>query len=71
MSTGPALARHQFTSDETIKPGKSKEVSVLYLKPPVKTVDARSLKEKEKDSFTGRFVIARLQFSDGSVWQLP
>lgn len=67
--TNQELARHQFTSDETIKPGKSKEVSVLYLKPPVKTVDARSLKKKERESFVGRVVIARLQFSDGTVWQ--
>ncbi len=69
--TNQELARHQFTSDETIKPGKSKEITVLYLKPPVKTVDARSLKKKEKASFVGRVVIARLQFSDGSVWQHP
>ena len=66
--TNQELARHQFTSDETIKPGKSKEVTVLYLKPPVKTVDARSLTKKEGESFAGRVVIARLQFSDGSVW---
>ena len=70
-STNQELARHQFTSDETIKPGKSKEVSVLYLKPPVKTVDARSLKKSEKSAFAGRVVVARLQFSDGSVWQHP
>jgi hypothetical protein len=69
--TNQELARHQFTSDETIKPGKSKEVTVLYLKPPVKTVDARSLRKKEGESFAGRIVIARLQFSDGSVWQHP
>lgn len=30
------LARHKLTSEETIKPGKSKETSVLYLMPPVK-----------------------------------
>lgn len=70
-ATNQELARHQFTSDETIKPGKSKEVSVLYLKPPVKTVDARSLKKKERESFVGRVIVARLQFSDGSVWQRP
>ena len=69
--TNQELARHQFTSDETIKPGKTKEVTVLYLKPPVKTVDARSLRKKEGDSFAGRVVIARLQFSDGSFWQHP
>jgi len=65
------LSRHQFTSDETIKPGKSKEVTVLYLKAPVKTVDARSLTKKEKASIAGRVVIARLQFSDGTFWQHP
>ena len=69
--TNQELARHQFTSDETVKPGKSKEVTVLYLKPPVKTVDARSLRKKEGEAFAGRVVIARLQFSDGSVWQHP
>ena len=70
-NTNQELSRHQFTSDETIKPGKSKEVTVLYLKPPVKTVDARSLKKSEKSAFAGRVVVARLQFSDGSVWQHP
>ena len=69
--TNQELARHQFTSDEMIKPGKSKEVTVLYLKPPVKTVDAHTLRKKEGASFAGRVIIARLQFSDGSVWQHP
>lgn len=70
-NTNQELARHQFTSDETIKPGKSKEVAVLYLKPPVKTVDASSLKKKEREAFVGRVVVARVVFTDGSVWQLP
>ena len=70
-NTNEELSRHQFTSDETIKPGKSKELIVLYLKPPVKTVDARSLKKSEKSAFAGRVVVARLQFSDGTVWQHP
>lgn len=69
--TNDELSRHQFTSDETIKPGKRKEVTVLYLKPPVKTVAAGSLTKKEKAAFAGRVVIARLQFSDGSFWQHP
>jgi hypothetical protein len=69
--TNQELARHQFTSDETIKAGKSKELSVLYLKPPVKTVDARSLGKKETSALVAQVVIVRLQFSDGSVWQRP
>lgn len=70
-NTHQELARHQFTSDETIKPGKSKEVSVLYLKPPVKTLGAQSLGKKETSLLTAQVVIVRLQFSDGSVWQRP
>lgn len=65
------LARHRFTSDETIKPGKSKQVSVLYLVPPVKTVDVRLLRKNEAVSVTEQVVVARIQFSDGSVWQHP
>lgn len=68
-ATNQELSRHQFTSDETIKPGKSKEVTVLYLRAPVKTLDARSLTKREKASLVGHVVIARLQFYDGSVWQ--
>ncbi len=69
--TRQEFARHQFTSDETIKPGKSKEVSVLYLIPPVKTVDVRLLRKKEAAAVTEQVVVARIQFSDGSVWQHP
>ncbi|MCM3903296.1 MAG: hypothetical protein ND866_16450 [Pyrinomonadaceae bacterium] len=70
-STHEVVARHQFTSQETIKPGKSKEVSVLYLTPPVKTVSASILTQKEPMPFTEQVVIARIEFSDGSVWQHP
>lgn len=69
--TQQALARHQFTSDETIKTGKSKEISVLYLIAPVKTLDVRSLRKKEPASITEAVVVVRVQYSDGSVWQHP
>lgn len=65
------VARHQFTSDETIKPGKTKEIYVLYLIPPVRTVSAERLQNKEPLPYTEHIVIARLTFSDGSVWQHP
>ena len=65
------LARHQFTSDATIKPGKSKELSVLYLTPPVKTVSATLLNEKSPIAIIERAEVIRLQFSDGSSWQRP
>lgn len=70
-NTREEVARHQFTSEETIKPGKSKEVSVLYLTPPVKMVRAEMLIKKEPLRYTEQVVIARIQYSDGSVWQHP
>ena len=70
-TTGQEAARHQFTSDEIIKPGKSKEVSVLYLIPPVKTVNVKMLDKKNPLRFEDRVVIARVIFSDGSTWQQP
>jgi hypothetical protein len=69
-TTQQEISRHQFTSDETIKPGKNKEISVLYLIPPVKLVRARMLNKKDLP-FTERVVVARIQYSDGSFWQRP
>lgn len=65
------VARHQFTSDETIKPGKTKEVYVLYLIPPVRTVSAERLASKEPLPYTEHVVIARIKYSDGSTWLYP
>ncbi len=65
------VSRHQFTSDETIKPGKSKEFGVLYLVPPVKTVSVRILNKKDPMPFTEQVVVARVTYSDGSIWQHP
>ncbi len=67
-TTQQELARHQFTSDETIKPGKNKELSVLYLIPPMKLVNAKALKKKDPP-FVEQVVIVRIQYLDGSFWQ--
>jgi len=65
------VARHQFTSDETIKPGKTKEIHVLYLIPPVRTISAERLASKEPLPYSEHVVIARITYSDGSTWQYP
>ena len=69
-NTQEVLARHQFTSEEKIKPGKSKEVSVLILTPPVKTVSAEMLTRKEP-LLTEHVVVMRIEYSDGSIWPHP
>jgi hypothetical protein len=68
---GREVARHQFTSDDTIKPGKSKDLEVLYLIAPVKTISAAMLKKKEPMPFQEQVVLMRILYSDGSVWQRP
>jgi hypothetical protein len=69
--TQQEIARHQFTSDETIKPGKNKQISVLYLVEPVKTVSARLLNKKDPMRFTEQIVVSLVLYSDGTVWQHP
>jgi hypothetical protein len=69
--TQQELAHHQFTSDETIKPGKSKEVSVLYLIPPIKTISVDTLNKKDPARISEQVVVVRIQYSDGSSWQHP
>jgi hypothetical protein len=69
--TNSLVSRHQFTSDDTIKPGKSKEVGVLYLNPPVQTVSAKMLSKKNLAKFKEQVVLMRILYSDGSIWQHP
>ncbi len=70
-SDGREVARHQFTSDETVRPGKTKELTVLYLTPPVKTISAKMLNKKEAMPFQERVILARILYTDGSIWQHP
>lgn len=65
------VSRHQFTSDETIKPGKTKEVGVLYEVPPVKTISAKLSDGKKPLPYEEQVVLMRIQYSDGSHWQRP
>ena len=65
------LGRQQFTNDERIGPGKSKELSVTITKPPTKTISLTALNNSERGSLDGRIVLVRIQYADGTSWQLP
>ena len=69
--TATEVMRHQFTSDETIKPGSTKELSVLYFVPPVKTTSVRMLSKKDSDAFAQQAVIMRIVFANGAIWLRP
>ncbi|HEX5708029.1 MAG TPA: hypothetical protein VFX96_12075 [Pyrinomonadaceae bacterium] len=70
-TTAGVVARHQFTSEEKIKPGKEKELSVFTLSPPSRTVSAGALDEKGHSPYSESVVLVRVLYSDGSVWQHP
>lgn len=65
------ISRHQFTSDGKIAPGKTKELEVLISTPPTRTISVYALGKDEHLIVQGRVVIARIEYSDGSVWPPP
>ena len=65
------IERLQFTHDEKISPGKTKELSVLYNRPPTRTISVYALGKDEQASVNGRVVIVRIEYADGSVWPQP
>lgn len=69
--TAEEVTRHQFTSDETIKPGSTKELSVLYLVAPVKTTNVRLITRKDSKAFNQQAVVMRIVFADGAIWAHP
>ena len=69
--TDNELGRQQFTSDEPIGPGKTKELTVTITSPPTHTVSVTSLNLEERDQFSEKIVIVRVKYADGHVWQAP
>ncbi len=70
-ATETELGRQQFTSEEKIGAGKSKELIVTITKPPTHTISLTALNDKERDSLRGRVIILRVNYTDGTSWQLP
>jgi hypothetical protein len=69
-NTRQEVARHQFTSEEKVRPGAVKNLDVFILAPPVRTVNARG-SQQEDSPFIERVLLVRVVYSDGSVWQQP
>jgi hypothetical protein len=69
--TETEVGRQQFTSEEKIGPGKIKELSVTITKPPTKTISLTALNNNERGSLDGRVILVRIDYADGTSWQLP
>ena len=65
------LGRQQFTSDENVGPGKTKELTVTITSPPTRTVSVTSLNLEDRNRFTEKIILIRIQYADGRVWQAP
>lgn len=65
------IERRQFTNEEKISPGKTKELSVLFNRPPTRTISVYALGKNEQSSVNGRVVIVRIEYTDGSIWPAP
>jgi hypothetical protein len=69
--TDNELGRQEFTSDEQVGPGKTKELVVMIASPPTRTVSVTSLNLEEHDRFSEKIVLVRVKYADGRVWQSP
>ena len=65
------IGRQQFTSEEQIAPGKTKELKVAMLSPPTKTISVTSLNLEERERFTEKTILVSVMYADGRVWTAP
>src|SRR5687767_3248223 len=64
------VGRRRFRSEEKIAPGKSKELKYFLTKPPTQTVSIYSLGKNERANLGEDVLIVRVEYADGSAWQL-
>ena len=64
------LGRQQFTSEEKVAAGKTKELVVTITKPPTKTISLTALNANERGTLDGRVILVRIDYADGTSWQL-
>jgi hypothetical protein len=69
--TSDILERHEFTSEEKINPGKTKELVVTISKPPTATISLTALNSSEREGLAGQVILVRVDYVDGTSWQRP
>jgi uncharacterized protein affecting Mg2+/Co2+ transport len=69
--TQAEIGRLQFTTEQKIGPGKSKELSAMSRKTPAPTVSIYELNKNEGQGLDGQVVLVRIEYTDSTVWQRP
>jgi hypothetical protein len=70
-STQEEIGRREFTSEEKISPGKSKELTVTITKPPTQTISLTALNTNERNTLVEQVIVVRIDYADGTSWQRP
>jgi hypothetical protein len=65
------IGRQQFTSDEVIGPGKTRELIVRLSSPPTHTISVTALNKEEREALSEKVIVVRVKYADGNVWQAP
>jgi hypothetical protein len=65
------IGRQEFTSDEQVGPGKTKELVVTITSPPTRTISVTSLSLEERDRLSEKIVLVRVKYADGHTWSAP
>jgi hypothetical protein len=61
---------HQFRTEKKIKPGQKQEITQLSLAPPSRVVNVSALSKTDDKPSGERVIITRIEYLDGSVWNL-
>ena len=64
------LARHTFSNDIKLLPGKTKSVTATSVKPPTRVISVRMLFSGDDGSYGEHVEVKRILYADGSVWQM-
>ena len=67
--TQSELARHQFRTEEQVRPGKRKTLVEYSTSPPTRVISVKTLSQPEPDRFIEKVTIRRVTYRDGSVWE--
>jgi len=67
--TQTEVARHQFRSEDRVRPGKRKTLVKFSTSPPTKVISVRTLSRPEADRFIEKVAIKRVTYKDGSIWE--
>jgi hypothetical protein len=67
--TKDETGRREFTSEEKIAPGKTKELKFFIPRPPTQTISVSALNKNERNGLGEAVVIIRVVFADGTSWQ--